>query len=142
MHTYPVDIEPDDNGTFLVTFPDLPEAVTFGEDEDEALVRAGDALETAIIGLMAARREVPLPSKPRNGQRSVTLPALAAAKIGLYRAMQAAGLRKTDLARRLNVHLPQVDRFLDLRHASRLDQIESALGAVGKKLVVSVEDAA
>jgi hypothetical protein len=34
----------------------------------------------------------------------------------------------------------QVDRLLDLRHRSRLDQIEAALAKLHKRLVVHVED--
>ncbi len=47
MFDYPVNLTPDD-GTVLVTFPDVPEAITFGMDEDEALLQAVDALETAL----------------------------------------------------------------------------------------------
>jgi antitoxin HicB len=61
-----------------------------------------------------------------------TLPAMSAAKVALYQAMRAQDVRKAELARRLGVHLPQVDRLLDLRHASRFDQIDSALRALGK----------
>jgi antitoxin HicB len=35
--------------------------------------------------------------------------------------MREEGIAKTDLAHRLGWHLPQVDRLLDLAHASRLD---------------------
>ena len=56
--------------------------------------------------------------------------------------MRAAGVKKTGLARRLSWHRPQVDRLLDLRHASRMDQLEAALAALGKKLVLEIEDAA
>jgi len=72
----------------------------------------------------------------------VTLPALSAAKLALYEAMREAGVRKADLARRLDWHMPQVDRLLDLRHASRMDQLETALAVLGKKLVLEIEDAA
>ena len=142
MYSYPVDLKPDDNGTILVSFPDVPIAHTFGEDESEALVRAIDALETAFIALISDRERIPRPSRPRRGQKVVTLPALSAAKIALYEAMREAGVRKADLARRLNWHMPQVDRLLDLRHASRMDQLETALAALGKKLVLDIEDAA
>ena len=71
----------------------------------------------------------------------VTLPALTEAKVALYSAMLAGGIGKAELARRLNCHLPQVDRLLDLNHASRLDQLESALRAVGKLLLIDVHDA-
>jgi antitoxin HicB len=60
----------------------------------------------------------------------------------LYRAMREAGLRKADLVRRLGWHAPQIDRLLDLNHASRLDQIEAALAILGKRLAVDLADAA
>ena len=122
-------------------FPDFPEAVTFGEDETDALVRAVDALETALAARIDDREEIPLPSRA-TGRPRVVLPALTAAKVLLYRAMFEAGVRKADLARRLGWHGPQVDRLLDLDHASRLDQIEAALAVLGKRLSVDLQDAA
>ncbi len=35
-------------------------------------------------------------------------------------------IHKAELARRFGWHMPQVDRLFDLRHASKLDQIEAA----------------
>lgn len=142
MDMYPVKLERDTNGTLLVTFPDVPEAITYGADEPDALLRAVDALETALMGYIGEKRPIPRPSRIRRKKRAVQLPALSGAKLELYEAMRAGKVRKAELARRLNVHMPQVDRLLDLRHASRLDQIEAALIAVGKRLLVAVEDAA
>jgi antitoxin HicB len=141
MLAYPVDPERDTNGTLLATFPDLTEAVTFGDDEDDALFRALDALETVLAGRIDDREDIPLPS-PAAGRPCVILPALTAAKVLLYRAMREAGVRKADLARRLGWHGPQIDRLLDLNHASRLDQIEAALAVLGKRLSVEIADAA
>ena len=141
MFTYPVTLTPEDGG-FVVAFPDVPGAITEGDDEEEALARAIDALQTMIDILIADRKEVPLPSPVGRRQKSVTLPPLSAAKVALYHAMRQAGIGKAELARRLGWHLPQVDRVLDLRHASRLEQIELALRALGKRLVLEVEDAA
>jgi antitoxin HicB len=141
MFTYPATLQ-DDEGTVLVRIPDVPGAITYGETEAEALAHAVGALETALIGIMGKRGDIPAPSKPTKGQRVVTLPPSSAAKVGLYQAMRAGGIRKTELARRLGAHLAQIDRLLDLRHASRLEQIDAALRAVGKQLVVTVKDAA
>ncbi len=141
MLAYPVELTPDTNGTLLVTFPDFPEATTFGEDEGDALLRAVDALETVLAARIGDREEIPLPSLLA-GRALVALPALTAAKVLLYRAMREAGVRKADLARRLGWQGPQVDRLLDLGHASRLDQIEQALAALGKRLTVDIADAA
>lgn len=141
MLTYPVDLEQDTNGTLLVTFPDFPEAVTFGDDEGDALLRAVDALETVLAARIGDRADIPAPS-PAAGRPCVVLPALTAAKVLLYQAMREGGVRKADLARRLGWHGPQVDRLLDLNHASRLDQIEAALAAHGKRLSIELADAA
>jgi antitoxin HicB len=138
--TYPVDMKPDDGG-FVVTFPDLPFGITEGDDEGEALSMAVGAIETVIIALMDDRKDIPRPS-PARGRPTVTLPPASAAKVALYMAMREQQVGKAELARRLGWHLPQVDRVLDLRHASKLDQLELALRAVGKELVVSVRDAA
>jgi len=141
MLRYPVTLTPDE-GTLLVRFPDVPEATTFGEDEAEALMRAVDALESALMTYMEDRKEIPRPSPIKRKSRSVALPALSEAKVELYRAMRSAGVRKAELARRLGWHMPQVDRLLDLNHASRLDQMEAAFGALNKRLSVQVRDAA
>ena len=135
MWNYPVVLTTDDNTTILVTFPDIPEAITFGEDRDEALMRAEDALETALEMYIAQRRDLPLAS-PAKGRPIVSPSAQSCAKLEVYKAMKTAGLRKTDLAKRLGWHLPQVDRLLDLHHASRFEQIEAALSALGKHLIV------
>src|SRR5205823_1131055 len=138
---YPVELIREDNGTVTVVVPDIPETHTFGEDEREALNHAVAAIESALIGIMADREEVPRPSKA--GKRStVSLPALSVAKIALYETMRAAGVGKAALARRLGWHMPQVDRLLDLRHSSRLEQIESAFRALGRELHVEIRPAA
>ncbi len=142
MYTYPVVLEPDDNDTVMVSFPDVPGAVTFGQDEDEALTRAADALETMFIAYIGDRRPIPRPSRPRKRQRTVTLPPLATAKVALYQTMREQGVRKAELARRLHCDFRQVDRLLDLRHRSRLDQIDAALAALGKHLDIRLRDAA
>jgi antitoxin HicB len=72
----------------------------------------------------------------------VILPLLAEAKIRLYREMRESGIRKADLARRIGCHMRQVDRLLDLRHGSHLDQIEAAFAALSKRIVIQIEDAA
>lgn len=137
MFDYPVTLTPDD-GTVLVTFADVPEAITFGADEDEALLQAIDALETALSFYVDARKPLPTPSKPKRGQRTVRPSALESAKLGVYQAMTEQGIKKAELARRLGWHMPQVDRLFDLRHASRLDQIETAARVLGKHLEVRI----
>jgi len=136
---YPVRLERDDNDTILVSFVDFPEAHTFGDDEVEALARARDALATIIDAYIKARRPIPLPSA-MIARHHVRVPALVEAKMYLYQSMQSAKIGKSELARRLDVHLPQVDRLLEMTHGSKLDQLEDAFSAMGKRLVVGIED--
>lgn len=142
MLRYPVKFTKDDNGTLLVTAPDLPEVATFGTDVADALVHAADAIATALQGRITDRKEIPAPSPRKRGQHLVALPAIVAAKLALYRAMMETGTRKADLARKLGVHGPQVDRLLDLDHNSRLDQIEDAARAIGREFHIELRPAA
>ncbi len=137
MFNYPVTLTPDE-GTLLVTFVDVPEAITFGADEDEALLNAMDALETGLSFYVDTRKLLPLPSKPKRGQKTVRPSALECAKLGVYQAMTEQGLKKAELARRLGWHTPQVDRLFDLKHASKMEQIEAAAGVLGKRVLVEV----
>ena len=132
MFDYPVTLTPDD-GTVLVTFPDVPEALTFGADEDEALLQALDALETALSLYIDARKSLPAASAAQGG-RTVRPSAMGCLKLGVYRAMMDQGVRKSELARRLGWHMPQVDRLFDLGHATRMDQIEAAARCLGREL--------
>lgn len=138
MLTYPLTLTPDDNGTFLVQFPDVPEAITVADDDTEALVNGQEALEAAIEIYFDEKRVVPHPSKPKRGQLSVTLPAIVTAKVLLANEMVSQGVRKAELARRLKVHMPQIDRLVDLRHSSKLENIERAFHELGKSLDIRV----
>jgi len=137
MFDYPVTLTPDGDSV-LVSFVDVPEAITFGADEDQALLQAVDALETALSFYIDARKPLPPASKAQRGQRCVRPSALTGAKLGVYQAMTEQGIKKAELARRLGWHTPQVDRLFDLRHASRLDQIEAAARVLGRRLDVRV----
>lgn len=135
---YPVVLRPAEEGGYVLTFPDVPEAISQAEDYDEALLRAVDALETALEFYTDEGAALPIASKPKRGQAVVRPSALACVKLCIYQAMRDEGVRKSELARRLGWHMPQVDRLLDLNHASRLDQAEAALNVLGRKLEVSV----
>ncbi len=78
---YPAKLEPDSNDTILATFPDFPEAATFGADADEALLHAIDALLTVIAARIEDHEDVPLPSALTENLHPVTLSTLAEAKI-------------------------------------------------------------
>jgi antitoxin HicB len=135
---YPVFLEKQAAGRVRVGFPDFPNVHTVGTDEADGLHRAEQALATALEAHIRERRDIPAPS-PVTAEH-VAVPALIEAKIRLYQAMRDAKLGKAALAQRLGWHPPQVDRLFDLKHGSRVDQLEAAFAALGKRLVVAVQD--
>ncbi len=137
---WPVELAWQDGGAVLVAFPDVPEALTEGETEAEALVQAEDCLVAAFGGYISARRAIPRPS-PARGRKTVPLPALAAAKIALYGAMRAQAVGNTALAVRLGLSEGAVRRLIDLDHRSHIGQIETALRALGRRLAVATRAA-
>jgi antitoxin HicB len=140
---YPAKLERGDRtGVLVVTFRDVPEAITQGIGEKDALWQAADCLEEAMAGRIAGGREVPKASRAARGERLIPLPAPMAAKAALYLAMREAVTNHAQLARKLGCDEREVRRMLDPRRATRLPRIEEALEALGKRLVVSVEEAA
>ena len=133
MLAYPIVLEEDDDAV-LATSPDFSELATFGDDREEAVARAVDALEEAIAARIHDRKDIPPPSR---GEVYAILPTLTSVKVLLYQGMREQGIGKAELARRLGWHMPQVDRVLDVEHRSRLDQIDAALGAIGQRLEVT-----
>ncbi|MDR1276124.1 MAG: type II toxin-antitoxin system HicB family antitoxin [Candidatus Accumulibacter sp.] len=134
---FPVTLNPDEtDGGFVVTFPDIPEAITQGETEEEALSMAKAALETALEFYFEDKRAVPNPSKPRRDEKVVELSASLSAKVLLLNEMVAQGVRPAELARRLNTTPQEVNRLTNLRHTTRIDGIDTALRALGRRLEI------
>ena len=138
---YPAALIPEATG-FTVRFPDLPDAITGGENRSDALVQAADCLEEAIALRIADGLEIPEPSAVRRKQVAVALPAPMAAKAALYLAIKDAGLSNLQLARKLGLDEKEIRRLLDPRHATRLSRIQDVLARLGKRLTISLEDAA
>src|SRR5215813_2675296 len=130
------------DGGFVVRFVDLPEAITQGETEDEALQAAADCLEEAIATRIVTGLSIPLPSRSKRGQYAVPVAAQTAAKAALYIALQETQSTKAERAKRLQCDEKEVRRLLDPRHPSKLPRIEAALAAVGHRLIVSLQSAA
>ncbi|MFM0738912.1 type II toxin-antitoxin system HicB family antitoxin [Paraburkholderia xenovorans] len=137
MFRYPARIEPDEAG-FTVFFRDIPEALTSGETLEEAREMAADALATAMDFYFEDKRPVPLPSKPRRGEALIELPASLAAKVLLLNEMLAQKVTPSELARRLHTRAQDIQRVINLGHATKIDTIASALAALGMRLELSI----
>jgi antitoxin HicB len=139
---FPASFAPAAEGGFVVTFADLPEAITQGDDEEDARREAADCLDEAIAGRIARGDDIPVPSPAPSSARRIAVSAPMAAKAALYVALREAGISKSELARRLGVDEKEVRRLLDPRYGSKLPAITAALAALGKTLLVDVENAA
>lgn len=127
---------------FHVRFPDFPEALTGGDDLEDTFLEAADCLAEAIAGRITRGEDIPPPSKPRRGQHLIGVPLYLAAKLALYLAVREQRIPNTELARRLRVSETVVRRMLSPKHDTKPEKIQAALLALGKRIVVSFEDAA
>ena len=142
FYAYPAVFEPGDvPGNIVVTFPDIPEAISQGDDEADARAMGSDALGVALLGLLAAKRPLPKPSKPVKGQVVLSVDADLAAKIAVIEAFRAARITQLQLAGRIGKDVKEVRRILDPDHPTKLPTLTVALAALGRRLVVCVEAA-
>ena len=139
---YAVKLTPAKEGGFIVTCRDLPEVITQGEDIQDALEQASDAMAEAFDIRIEDELDFPVPAAPKRREHKVSPPAEMVAKAALYVAMQEAGFSKSQLARKLEVNEKEVRRMLDPHHSTRLPSLDRAIRALGKKLTVSLEEAA
>ncbi len=136
--SYPATLRSYKGGQVGVFFADVPEAITAGTNEVEALDRAQDALTVALSSYLDDGRALPVPSKAKRGQPIVVLPPRVAIKLAIHEAMCEQGVTQVQLGELLGIDGRQVRRILDLGHESKLSQLEAALAALGLRASVSV----
>ncbi len=133
---YNINIQEDSNGEYLVTFPDVPEAVTTVEKLTELQTQAVDALVSAFDFYIEDKKPIPIPQNI--GVDYITLPVGLAAKVYLYNEWLASNLKKTDIASKIGVAPSNLDRLFNMRYRSKIEAIEQALAALGKHLDINV----
>ncbi|TYG33254.1 type II toxin-antitoxin system HicB family antitoxin, partial [Lonepinella koalarum] len=134
---YPAKFEPEDGG-YNVSFRDIPEALTCGDDYDDAVEMAKDALLTSMDFYFEDRRKVPMPSKPRKDEVLIELPSSVFAKVLLLNEMVEQNISNVELAKRIEVKPQEVQRITNLTHSTKIDTISKALSSLGKHLQLSV----
>jgi antitoxin HicB len=139
---FPAVIERGEEGGFVVSFPDVPEAITQADSRNEARVMAEEALGLALLTYPARGLPLPKPRALRRGTEPVAVEPDMAAKLAVLEAFVEAGITKVELARWLGKDEKEVLRILDPRHATKLAALTQTLRALGKRLVVGVEEAA
>jgi antitoxin HicB len=132
---YPITLNIDADGV-LAGCPDIPEMHSVGGSVEDALREAADGLESAIEIYFDRHIPVPLPSRPKRGQRTVAICARTATKILLHNEMLAQGVKKADLARALEIAPANVEQIFHVRHKTHMETLEAALTHMGKHLDV------
>ena len=141
-YAYPALFQPEPSGGYLVTFPDIPEAITQGDDLADAKASATEVLGLALRSYLAMDRPLPRPSAAREDHVAVPVDATDALKLAVIEAFARTGMSKSEFARRLGKGETEARRILDPDHPSKLAALQAALRLLGKRVVVSVEDAA
>ncbi len=141
-YVYPAHFEQENDGGFLVTFPDVPEAITQGDDLMDAKASASDALGMALRGYLTHGKSLPTPSRRKSGDIDVPVEMTNALKIAVVESFSASGMSKSEFARRLGKAETEARRILDPDHPTKLATLEAALKIFGKQVFVSVKDAA
>lgn len=129
-YSYPATLEPDAEGRLVVHFPALPEALTDGVDEAEALREAADCLSEALASRIVDGEEIPAPGPLVSGQYLISPSATIALKAALYEALRRRDMTVADLAARLDMDWHQAARLIDPRRASKLTSLSAALRAL------------
>jgi antitoxin HicB len=142
-YAYRAQFEPGDRrGNIVVTFPDVPEALTQGRSEADARAMAEEALGLVLLSYLARGKPLPKPRAKGGGFVDVAVAPDVAAKLAVLESFTAAGITKTELARRIGKDEKEVRRILDPKHPTKLPALTAALRALGKRLVVGVTEAA
>ena len=140
-YRYPIDLHKEREGGFSITFPDFDEAFTDGDTFAEVIEEAADCLEEALAGRIARREDIPPPS-PAKGRPAVVPGAILAAKAALYEALRKEQLSNSAFAVAMDIQESEDGRMLGPRHATKIGRLEKALARFGKRLVITVEEAA
>lgn len=139
LYSYPARIRRED-GEFIVSFPDFPEALTGADNEAEALDLAADALEEAVLGRLADGMEIPRPHAAAAGEVDILLEPVTAARAAISRALKSRKLSKTALAKLMHRDEKVARRILDGRGEVELKTAMEALDALGQSAGLVVEE--
>ncbi len=129
----------DDDGGYVVTFREFPEAMTQGDSLEEAKDAAADCLATAVAYRIKDMEDIPAPARRRQkGEVAIPLDPQIAIKAAVYTAWKEAKITRVAFAERLGTNEKEARRILDPRHGTKLTSMVRALNLFGKHLEVNV----
>ncbi len=123
--------EYENDGGFVVQFPDVQGATCGGKTYKECIILAEDCLVVMLEAYIDRQKELPTPSPWVEGQELVGVQPLIAAQLDLYTAMREQNITTVDLARRLGITPKAAAKLLLLDYNTRLAEVNRALAAIG-----------
>lgn len=137
---YPCRINPEQDGTFTVSFPGVPEALTCGNTREEAFELAKDALSVALTFYLEEGQPTPTPGTAKQGEVYVSPDLQIALKTAVAEALRDTEQRTADLGRLLESDFKTTKRILDPAHTTKIPTLEKALDVLGKRVMIATED--
>ena len=138
-YDYPAEIERDEDGRFVVTFPDFGWGATDGATLDEALAEARDLLRELIAATIRDGGRLPAPSREGAERRLVAPPIQIALKAALYDACIDAGASARSLAENANISESEARLLLDPDRAASAAALDNALRLLGKRTTIAID---
>lgn len=136
---YPALFESQPEGSFTVTFPDFPEAITEGDTLEQARFNAAECLSLVLDVRMEQGDPIALPLLSEAGEY-IEPDASTQAALLVHLTREAEHKSLTDLARILGSSWPAVKRLENPRNPPSIKQLEKAAAALGKRLVLSFDN--
>lgn len=130
------DVERDSDGSYLVSFKDVPEAITVVYDEKEIEQRALEALVLAFDFYIEDNREIPQYTGQSNSV--IYLPTATALKVLLHNEFVKSNLKKADIAKKANVAPSNLERVFNFHYKSKIEAIEKVLNCLGRRVDVAL----
>ena len=139
LMVYRARLQPDEDGSLIVRFPEWPEALTGGKDRADALAEARDCLNAAILARIEDGEGLPEPVPAGKGEYAIAPFAMAAFKAALHRAMKEVRISVAELARRMAIEHKEARRLLDPYEPTKIQRMEQALSCVDREVIILVQ---
>ncbi len=135
---FPVNFTPEEDGGFVITFPDFPEAISQGETITECLMEAKDCLDEALALRIDEKLEIPLPSNNRDFKYKVSPSLEMIFKVLMYLSIKESNLSSQELADQLNLDKTSLDNLINPRQNIQLSLFERIFHLLGKDISINL----
>lgn len=135
---FPVIFTIEEDGGFVITFPDFPEAISQGETVTDCLMEAKDCLDEALALRIDEKLEVPLPSNHADFKYKVSPSLEMIFKVLMYLSIKESNLSSQELADQLNLDKTSLENMINPRQNIELSLFERIFNFLGKDISINL----